>query len=173
MSTSNGLFACAPGYVSGKHEKVFGRDSFLPRSRAYGCYAYNVTLLRIRVYLEDTDAGGIVYHAAYLRFMERARTETLRRARVEQSQTFKSDLSFVVHRMELEFPRPAHLDDEIEVSCALQYSKGARVVFTQEVRSVVAQTLHCTALVTVACIALGSKRPRRVPSDILAALAAS
>jgi len=120
--------------------------------------------------LEDTDAGGIVYHASYLRFMERARTETLRAAGLEQSQTFEQDLSFVVHRMELEFLRAAHLDDELEVTCVLQQSKGARVVFQQEVRATTLGDVHCRAVVSVACIALSSKRPRRVPPEIVAAL---
>ena len=65
----------------------------------------------VRVYWEDTDAGGVVYHASYLRFLERARTEWLRRLGVDQ-QAFKqaTGLAFLVHRMEIDFLRPALLD---------------------------------------------------------------
>lgn len=125
----------------------------------------------IRVYLEDTDAGGIVYHASYLRFMERARTEALRGAGLEQSRTFKDDLSFVVHRMDLEFRSPAHLDDQLEVTCAFAQGKGASVHFEQEVRGAATGHVHCRARVTVVCIALTSKRPRRIPAQILESLA--
>src|SRR5690606_10711814 len=125
---------------------------------------------RLRVYLEDTDAGGIVYHASYLRFMERARTETLRAAGLEQSQTFEQDLSCVVHRRAIDFLRAAQLDAELEVTCELQQRQGASAVFQQEVRAATLGGVHCRAVVSVACIALSSKRPRRVPPEIVAAL---
>jgi 4-hydroxybenzoyl-CoA thioesterase len=116
-----------------------------------------------RIYLEDTDAGGIVYHASYLRFMERARTEALRAAGMEQSNTFQSDLSFVLHSMNVRFHTPAHLDDEVVTSCVLSGVKGASLTFEQKVTNAVTQTDHCSAEVVVACIKLSSKRPCRVP----------
>jgi 4-hydroxybenzoyl-CoA thioesterase len=120
-----------------------------------------------RIYLEDTDAGQIVYHAAYLRFMERARTELLRAVGCEQSQTFEQDLSFVVHSMSLEFQLPARLDAEIVATCRLLEAKGARLVFEQAVRDKHSAHSHCTARVTVACVSLQRQRPRRVPADLL------
>jgi acyl-CoA thioester hydrolase len=122
--------------------------------------------LRIRVYLEDTDAGGIVYHASYLRFFERMRTEFLRHVGLEQSRTFELDVSFVVHTMTLEFQRPAMLDAELEVTCDILEARGARLLFHQVVRDVRDQTVHCTARVSVACIALSTKRPRRLPAEV-------
>lgn len=130
-----------------------------------------MTPLRVRVYLEDTDAGGIVYHASYLRFLERARTEYLRRSGLEQSRTFTLDVAFVVHTMALEFQRPAHLDAELDISCDLLEAKGARLVFHQRVSDAQSASVYLSAQVSVACIALSTKRPRRVPVEVLTALA--
>lgn len=125
------------------------------------------TRISARIYLEDTDAGGIVYHTSYLRFMERARTETLRSAGFQQSVTFSDDLSFVLHSMTLRFHTPARLDDEVEITCALTESKGASLTFAQEVRNSKSGALHCSAQSVVACISLSLQRPRRVPPEIL------
>ena len=127
--------------------------------------------LQVRVYLEDTDAGGIVYHASYLRFFERMRTEFLRHVGLQQSRTFELDVSFVVHTMTLEFQRPALLDAELEVTCDILEAKGARLLFHQVVRDVHEHTVHCTARVSVACIALSTKRPRRLPAEVTSAVA--
>ncbi len=124
-------------------------------------------LLETRIYLEDTDAGGIVYHASYLRFMERARTETLRAGGLEQSRTFEDNLSFVLHSMQIRFQTPAVLDDLVSVSCELVSHRGASLTFKQQIRSVESGKLHCEAEVLVACIALDSKRPRRVPPQLI------
>lgn len=127
---------------------------------------------RVRVYLEDTDAGGIVYHASYLRFMERMRTEYLRTHGLEQSRTFELDVSFVVHTMTLEFHRPALLDAELDITCELVEAKGARLKFTQQVRDAATGLAHCTAQVSVACIALRTRGPRRIPPELLQRLSA-
>lgn len=129
-----------------------------------------MTSLRLRVYLEDTDAGGIVYHASYLKFMERARTEFLREAGLEQVRTFQLDVSFVVHSMQLKFERPALLDALLDVTCTLAEAKGARVDFLQEVRDANTQLVYCRAEVCVVCIALSTKRPRRLPDNVVRAL---
>ena len=128
--------------------------------------------LQIRVYLEDTDAGGIVYHASYLKFMERARTEYLRSVGLEDVRTFKLDVSFVVHAMQLEFRRPAELDALLEVTCMLDAAKGARVEFTQEVRDACTKDVFCRAQVSVVCISLATKKPRRLPENVLRAFGA-
>lgn len=128
--------------------------------------------VRARVYLEDTDAGGIVYHTSYLRFMERARTETLRQAGIEQSHTFQHDLSFVLHSLTIRFHAAARLDDEIEASCILTEAKAASLRFRQEVKNLVSGQLYCSADVVVACISLENQRPRRVPAELLERLAA-
>lgn len=129
--------------------------------------------VRARIYLEDTDAGGIVYHTTYLRYMERARTEALRAAGFEQSATFGEDLSFVLHTMNIRFLTPAHLDDEVEASCSLEDSGGARLTFRQQVRSTHGALVHCEAEVTVACIKLRSGRPQRLPPALLIGLRAA
>lgn len=123
--------------------------------------------VRARVYLEDTDAGGIVYHATYLRYMERARTELLRAVGIEQSQSFGTGLSFVLHSLDVRFHRPARLDDELETRAALLEARGASLIFSQEVRRTRDDTLHANATVTVACMRLSNGRACRVPSELI------
>lgn len=126
----------------------------------------------VRVYLEDTDAGGIAYHASYLRFMERARTEWLRAIGLQQSDTFAQDVSFVVHSMALRFLRPARLDEELEVDCRVVRARAASLLFEQHVRLRGEGEVCCQAEVTVACISLASGRARRIPPEILARVGA-
>jgi tol-pal system-associated acyl-CoA thioesterase len=125
--------------------------------------------LKFRIYLEDTDAGGIVYHANYLRFMERARTELLRAAGLEQSATFTEDVSFVVHTMKLQFHSPARLDDIVIVTADVSATRGASFVVAQEVRAE-SGSVHCSAEVSVACIRLSDQKPRRIPEQLLNSL---
>lgn len=126
--------------------------------------------IQVRVYLEDTDAGGVVYHGSYLRFMERCRTEWLRALALEQSATFQQNVSFVVHSMSLKFQRPALLDDLLNVSCSLQRLSAASLEFEQEVRRTQDDALLCTALVRIACLDLVSRRARRLPEGLPASL---
>jgi len=129
------------------------------------------TSLDVRVYLEDTDAGGIVYHASYLRFMERARTEWLRGLGLDQTRTFADDLSFVVHSMQLRFLQPAKLDQRLVVTCDIRAVRAASIVAEQRV--VVESTGEpcCTASVTIACISLATHRVRRLPAELRSRLA--
>jgi acyl-CoA thioester hydrolase len=84
--------------------------------------------LTLRVYYEDTDAGGIVYHARYLAFAERARTEALRQAGVPHAELVEGyGLIFVVHRVEMDYLRPARLDDELTVTTG-PWALGAATV---------------------------------------------
>jgi tol-pal system-associated acyl-CoA thioesterase len=124
--------------------------------------------LRIRVYLEDTDAGGVVFYANYLRFMERVRTELLRAAGLQQSDTFQRDVSFVVHSLEATYLSPAVLDDELEVSCRVAEARPASIAFEQEVTRLSDGEVCCRGRVRVACISLATKRPRRIPPELLA-----
>lgn len=124
--------------------------------------------LPVRIYLEDTDAGGVVYHASYLRLMERARTEFLRAAGMEQSTTFASDVSFVVARMRIDFLRPARLDDQVVVTCVLRSSRGASFVLDQSVEAASRDIVHVKAEVVVACIQLSTQRPTRLPEPLRA-----
>jgi tol-pal system-associated acyl-CoA thioesterase len=132
--------------------------------------ALNELDLSVRVYIEDTDAGGIVYYANYLKFMERARTEMLRTAGLEQSTTFEQELSFVVYEMSLKFIKPAQLDDLLQVECRLLEVRAASLLFQQCLRKVDSDEVCCEAEVSVACINLKNHRPRRIPPELRASL---
>ena len=91
-------------------------------------------ILPVRVYWEDTDAGGVVYHAQYVAFLERARTEWLRALGKAQEQLRAThDLVFAVRAMRIDFRAPARLDDALEVSVALRECRRASLVFAQAV----------------------------------------
>jgi len=122
--------------------------------------------LSVRVYLEDTDAGGIVYHASYVRFMERARTEWLRAAGLDQTRTFAEDLSFVVHSMQLRFVQPARLDETLTVTCEITEIRAASLHIAQRVIRDATGEVCCTAELTVACISLATGRARRLPASL-------
>jgi acyl-CoA thioester hydrolase len=118
-----------------------------------------------RVYWEDTDAGGVVYHAQYVAFLERARTEWLRAQGHGQEQLRGDhDLVFAVRSMTLEFLRPARLDDLLSVTVALGACRRASVVFDQTVRR--GEDVLLTAQVRVASLSASGFRPRPVPDAL-------
>ena len=127
----------------------------------------------VRVYYEDTDAGGVVYHANYLAFMERARTEWLRALGFGQ-RALAEDLGvlFAVRSMELDFLKPARFDDELTVTASIETLARARIDFLQEVRSESAEAL-CRGRVRVACIDGESFRPCAIPPAIRSAAEAT
>ncbi|MBT6287595.1 MAG: YbgC/FadM family acyl-CoA thioesterase, partial [Oceanospirillales bacterium] len=88
----------------------------------------------VRVYIEDTDAGGIVFYGNYLKFFERARTDFLRSIGIEQSQTIQQNLIFVVRHVSIGYQEPARLDDRLAISCAVKSLRRTRVIFEQEAR---------------------------------------
>ncbi|MFN3364478.1 MAG: tol-pal system-associated acyl-CoA thioesterase [Allorhizobium sp.] len=125
-----------------------------------------VHLLMQRVYYEDTDFSGAVYHARYLHFMERARTDYLRCLGVEQSTLFETSdegLAFMVHRMEIDFKAPARMDDIISVLTRTEKAGGAKMVLQQETRR--ADQLLIAAKVVIAVVNRNG-RPRRLPDDL-------
>jgi len=126
-----------------------------------GRIADGVHIKPIRVYYEDTDAGGVVYHARYVAFCERARSDCLRLLGIHQS-TFE-DCNFVVRRMVCDFLRPARLDDLVEVHTRFVEMGGARVEIGQVVM-LNGNTLF-TADVTVTLVD-GRGRPRRLPETM-------
>lgn len=124
----------------------------------------------IRVYYEDTDAGGVVYHARYLHFFERARTEFLRQAGFSQQELFQQNLAFVVKRMEIDYKVPARLDDLLVVETTIVELKGAKMVFQQRLFK---ETLCLSeATVTVASVDLAKMKPVAIPKLISNALQA-
>jgi acyl-CoA thioester hydrolase len=127
-------------------------------------------LLPQRVYYEDTDFSGFVYHASYLRLLERGRTEMLRALGVHQGEIHAGDAPFVfvVRAMSIEFLKPARMDDVVVVETRAAEIGGASMVLAQKlVRG--AQTL-VTAEVRVAVVAGG--KPTRLPKDVRAKLTA-
>jgi acyl-CoA thioester hydrolase len=126
-------------------------------------------LLPVRVYYEDTDATGIVYHANYLRYCERGRTDFLRVAGVSHTElrARETPLAFVVRKVELEFIRPARVDDALLVRTRWTGIEKARLFIRQAVERD-GQVL-ARALVEVVCITLDG-RPARPPRDMVAAL---
>ncbi|PVX32376.1 acyl-CoA thioester hydrolase [Pasteurella langaaensis DSM 22999] len=122
----------------------------------------------IRVYYEDTDAGGVVYHARYLHFYERARTEFLRTLNFSQ-QTLLNEcqLAFVVKSMNIDYKIPAKLDDLLDVVTEITEVKGATILFTQFLKR--AETVLSTATVKVACVDLNKMKPVALPKEIKAA----
>ena len=127
--------------------------------------------LPIRIYYEDTDFSGVVYHAAYLKFFERGRTEALRSSDVHHSEMLARDepLAFAVRKMTTEWISPARIDDLLEVRTAFISFKGARMLLEQEIFR--DETLLARADVEAACMSL-SGRPRRLPADIAERLSA-
>lgn len=128
---------------------------------------------KLRVYYEDTDAGGVVYHAGYLRFAERARTEVLRAAGATHAELQSTcGLIFVVRRIELRYLRPARLDDEVSVVTGVVALGGATVRLRQVFRA--AGRDLAVLRVELACVRVADGRPARIPArwrDVLAGLA--
>ncbi len=121
----------------------------------------------VRVYWEDTDAGGVVYHASYVRFLERARTEWMRALGVDQM-AFKKEtgLAFLVRGMQLDFLRPALLDDELSVTVEVKERRAASILFTQTITRADGTCL-IRASVRVACVDLQRMRPAEIPTDLI------
>tara|TARA_R110001592_G_scaffold199938_5_gene448604 strand:- start:15794 stop:16261 length:468 start_codon:yes stop_codon:yes gene_type:complete len=118
--------------------------------------------LRVRVYFEDTDAGGIVYYVNYLKFMERSRTELVRSLGFDQSVLQDENIIFVVHSVSARYHAPARLDDELEVSVEVLELKRASIRFRQQVRLVSGKVL-CEGEVLVACVSADQYKPRGIP----------
>jgi acyl-CoA thioester hydrolase len=119
----------------------------------------------VSIYWEDTDAGGVVYYANYLKFMERCRTEWLRALRVDQQRLrAERQLQFVVVNVSVDFLRPAVLHDEVLVTAELQRLTGATIVFKQTIMRGDEQLIDATA--RVACLDSGTLKPRPIPKDL-------
>ena len=124
-----------------------------------------------RVYWEDTDAGGVVYHAQYLAFLERARTEWMRALGHGQERLrSEHDLVFAVRAMRIDFRAPARLDDALDVSVALQDCRRASLVIAQSIRR--GGELLLDAEVRVAALGASGFRPRAIPQPLHDALRA-
>jgi acyl-CoA thioester hydrolase len=126
---------------------------------------------QLRVYYEDTDAGGVMYHAAYLGFAERARTEALRDAGVPHAAMLREHgVIFMVRRLDLEYLRPARLDDLLTIRTETLESGGASVLLRQVFH--VEGTAIAVARVLLACVKAATGVPARIPPRWRAAIAA-
>lgn len=124
----------------------------------------------IRVYYEDTDAGGIVFYANYLKFFERARTEWLRTAEVgQQALSVLHGVMFVVKSATVDYHAPAKLDDELKLTVVVERLGRASVQFVQEAWrvSVEHEELLATARIRVGCVDTVQFRPCAIPDDVL------
>jgi acyl-CoA thioester hydrolase len=125
----------------------------------------------VRVYWEDTDAGGIVFYANYLKFFERARTEWLRSLGIEQSRLRESTGGiFIVSSTSVRYLQPARLDDELRVTAELQESGRASMTIAQQARQHPAGTVLAEGLIRIGWVDAATLRPARIPAVILEAL---
>jgi acyl-CoA thioester hydrolase len=131
-------------------------------------------ILPVRIYFEDTDFTGVVYHASYVRFLERGRTDYVRLLGVHHSaldagETGES-IAFAVHRLEMEFRRPARIDDVVEVVTRPKEIRGARIILSQSIR--LGERVLVEAVVTVVLVNREG-RPQRIPDSMAERFAAA
>ncbi len=120
---------------------------------------------RYRIYFEDTDAGGIVYYANYLKFYERARTDYLRMNEIYQKElSLTQKIGFVVRKIEVEYLSPACLDDKISVSVKFLEVSNVKVKIYQEIK--IDNKVISTAKVDLVCINTNSIKPTKIPEHI-------
>ena len=123
----------------------------------------------LRVYIEDTDAGGIVYYVNYLKFMERGRTELVRSLGFDKPALPQDDIQLVVHSAQVNYRQPAKLDDSLNVLTRITKLSRASLVFQQEVLR--AEELMCEASIKVACVNAKTLKPMALPLTLYSALA--
>ena len=121
-------------------------------------------ILPIRVYIEDTDAGGIVYYVNYLKYMERARTEFMRELGFAKTAVSDNGLLMVVHSANIQYRSPAVLDDEIEVYSSIKKCARSYIIFEQKICR--AGTVLCEAEIKVACVKASNMNPTALPEMI-------
>ena len=121
---------------------------------------------RYRVYIEDTDLGGIVYYVNYLKFMERARTELLRSLGYQQQELKQQGLLFVVHSLNARYRAPAKLDDELLIRTGIKRLAAASLIFEQQVLRADDETLLCSAEVKVAAVEADTMKPVQIDTEL-------
>lgn len=126
---------------------------------------------KVRVYWEDTDAGGVVYHARYLNFFERARTEWLRSKGVNQEKLAREENAlFAIRHMDIDFEQAARLDDELDITVSNVRTSGVRMTFDQDMTRCADGQTVATARLTAVCLKADSFKPTRMPAWIRAKL---
>ncbi|QDF67342.1 tol-pal system-associated acyl-CoA thioesterase [Shewanella sp. SNU WT4] len=119
----------------------------------------------ISVYYEDTDAGGVVYHANYLKFFERARSEWLANIGISQTQLLNEDMAFVVKHVSMDFKRAARFEQKLTVHSEVASMSGTSIKFMQRLCDD-QQACYCEAEIVVVCVQLSKMRPQGIPSFI-------
>lgn len=127
---------------------------------------HNEFVFPIRVYIEDTDAGGIVYYVNYLKFMERGRTEFMRSLGFEQQLNQSSEQQFVVHSADVKFLKPARMDMKIHVSLAIERLAKSYFVVQQKVFAEDGGDVFCEATIKVACVGNKTFKPQAMPAFV-------
>ena len=120
--------------------------------------------LPIRVYIEDTDAGGIVYYVNYLKYLERARTELMRTFGLERAAVSDAGWNFVVSDVSLSYKEPARLDDQLDATAVISAVGGATINFRQTVRR--DDTVLVAGDIQIACVDRGTGRPTRLDAAL-------
>jgi acyl-CoA thioester hydrolase len=118
----------------------------------------------VRVYYEDTDAGGVVYYANYLKFFERARTEMLRSMGYEQDQLMVEGIIFVVRSIQVDYLIPARFNEQLQVSADLSLIKKASFDFEQQITR--GDEVLCRGMVRIACLDAQTMRPKAIPENL-------
>lgn len=123
--------------------------------------------LQVRVYYEDTDAGGVVYHSNYLNFMERARTEWLRHIGFEQHTLIeKNEILFAVRTISIDYHKPALFNELLNIKTRIIQSRRASLVFEQIIFNQSEETI-CKAEIKIACLNSNTMKPESIPETIL------
>ncbi len=120
--------------------------------------------ISVRVYIEDTDAGGIVYYVNYLKFMERCRTEFLRTLGYHKPAILDDGLLLVVHSAQVDYHRSARLDDELKVTSSIVKLARTYIEFKQQVLR--QEELLCSGLIRIACADVALMKPRALPAHM-------
>jgi len=121
----------------------------------------------IRVYYEDTDSGGVVYYANYLKFMERARTEMLRSMGFEQDQLIEEQgVIFAVHSLSVQYKKPAVFNDELVVKSKIIDCRRASLNFSQTVLRVADETILCESEIKIACLSVEKFTSMAIPKTM-------
>ena len=123
--------------------------------------------LHLKVYVEDTDFQGFIYHANYIKFFERARSEFLEYNNISQKKLRDENLAFVVKRIETNFLSPGRLGDALSVKSLIEKKSNARIIFNQQIVDLNDSRKLCNALVEVCLINIKSKKPKPLPDDLL------
>lgn len=132
-------------------------------------FADNTFSFPIRVYYEDTDAGGIVYYANYLKFAERARTEFLRHLGIDQIDMLKNQgIGFVVRDCHISYKSPAKLDDALNITCKIAELKSVSIKMEQKLYR--GETILAEIEITIVFLSLATMRPTKIPESITSLL---